>query len=52
MSLAGVRFLARRCPAWRWHEPDLRDLCGTGEGVRPCRACAGGPARSSGEVPV
>lgn len=78
MSLAGARLLARRCPAWRRREPDLRLLHGTWEGVAPTRrrrtGCgdargstpsgrnrkalstvaghAGGPARSSEEVPV
>ena len=33
MSLAGVRLLARRCPACRRREPGLRLPCGTGEGV-------------------
>ena len=38
MSLAGARLLARWCPAWRWREPDLLLLRGTGEGVsRNCR---------------
>lgn len=32
MSLAGARWLARRCPAWRRREPDLRLLRGTWEG--------------------
>jgi hypothetical protein len=34
MSLAGARWLARRCPAWRWREPGLRLLHGTWEGER------------------
>jgi len=34
MSLAGVRLLARWRPAWRWQEPGLQRLHGTGEGVR------------------
>ena len=33
MRLAGTRVLARRCPAWRRREPDLRPLRGTWEGV-------------------
>jgi len=33
MSLAGVRLLARRCPACRWREPGLRRPSGTGEGA-------------------
>ena len=33
MSLAGVRLLARWCPAWRWRESGLRHSCGTGESV-------------------
>jgi len=33
MSLAGARWLARRCPAWRRREPDLLLLDGTWEGV-------------------
>ena len=33
MSLAGVRLLARRCPAYRRREPDLRHSRGTGEGA-------------------
>jgi hypothetical protein len=32
-SLAGVRLLARRCPAWRRREPDLLLPCGTWEGT-------------------
>jgi hypothetical protein len=35
MSLAGVRLLARRCPACRRRESDLRRSRGTGEGVPP-----------------
>ncbi len=34
MSLAGARLLARRRPAWRRREPDLRLLHGTWEGKR------------------
>jgi hypothetical protein len=34
MSLAGARWLARRCPAWRRREPGLRLLHGTWEGKR------------------
>ena len=42
MSLAGVRLLARRCPACRWREPGLRRPSGTGEGVPGyCPAQAG-----------
>jgi hypothetical protein len=78
MSLAGARLLARRCPAGRRREPDLRLLHGTWEGVAPTpqdrircgnatgsassgrnrktlstvAGHAGGPARSSDEVPV
>ena len=33
MSLAGAHRLARRCPACRRREPDLRLPCGTGEGA-------------------
>jgi hypothetical protein len=33
-SLAGVRLLARRCPAWRRREPGLRLSRGTWEGGR------------------
>ena len=33
MSLAGVRLLARRCPACRRREPGLRRSRGTGEGA-------------------
>jgi len=37
ISLAGARWLARRCPAWRRREPGLRLLHGTGEGrIRHC----------------
>jgi len=49
MSLAGVRWLARRCPACRRREPGLRLPRGTGEGVsRYCPAAVvvgreGGP---------
>ncbi len=32
-SLAETRLLARRCPAWRRREPDLRLSHGTWEGV-------------------
>ena len=32
MNLAGARWLARRCPAWRRREPGLRLLHGTWEG--------------------
>ena len=32
MSLAGARWLARRCPAWRRRESGLRLLHGTWEG--------------------
>jgi len=31
-SLADTRLLARRCPAWRRREPDLRHSRGTWEG--------------------
>ena len=37
MSLAGARWLARRCPAYRRREPDLLLLHGTWEGG--CRYC-------------
>jgi hypothetical protein len=30
-ELGGARVLARRCPAWRRRESDLRLLCGTWE---------------------
>ena len=33
ISLAGAEFLARRCPAWRRREPDLRLSHGTWEGM-------------------
>src|SRR6266540_3149845 len=33
ISLAGVRLLARRCPAWRRREPDLLLPYGTWEGM-------------------
>jgi hypothetical protein len=33
ISLAGVRLLARWCPAWRRREPDLRLRHGTWEGA-------------------
>jgi hypothetical protein len=48
MSLAGVRLLARRCPACRRREPGLRLPRGTGEGVsRYCPARWRGRARGS-----
>ena len=34
ISLAGARWLARRCPAYRRRESGLRLLCGTWEGGR------------------
>lgn len=49
MSLAGVRLLARRCPACRWREPGLRRSSGTGEGVSrtpPASADERGESRS------
>jgi len=33
MSLAGIRLLAKRCPAWRRREPGLRLSHGTWEGT-------------------
>ncbi len=43
MSLAGVRLLARRCPACRWREPGLRRPGGPGEGARGyCPLCVAG----------
>jgi hypothetical protein len=45
-SLAGARFLARWCPAWRRREPGLRLSRGTWEGLsrhsHPRRGSAGG----------
>jgi hypothetical protein len=50
MSLAGVRLLARRCPAYRRREPDLRHSRGTGEGAPGVVRRRTGS--SSGEGPV
>src|SRR5258708_35804211 len=46
MSLADTRLLARRCPAQRWREPDLRLSCGTWEGAP--RYSAAGVGRAAG----
>src|SRR4030095_6902239 len=45
MSLAGARFLARWCPAWRRREPDLRLSHGTWEGAPRHGTPAGGGDR-------
>jgi hypothetical protein len=52
-SLAGVRLLARWCPACRRREPGLRLPHGTWEGVRRyCRIRSGaGPDPARGSVP-
>jgi hypothetical protein len=49
ISLAGVRLLARRCPAWRRREPDLLLPCGTWEGMpdTAARLLLGGERESS-----
>jgi hypothetical protein len=55
MSLAGVRVLARRCPACRRREPGLRLLQGTWEGMpRYCgpRSCGRREGVAESVVPV
>jgi hypothetical protein len=50
MSLAGARWLARRCPAYRRREPDLLLLHGMWEGgsrILPVRAQRRGGERES-----
>jgi len=48
VSLAAVRELARRCPAWRWRDSGLRRLHGTWEGR--CRCEGSAPSGRNREV--